>query len=161
MQDKYAAQQDRTLIDRQSDEYAHSGTDDAVAAQPGSYTPSSPQDAVAEAAEEMQSISAAATETLVTNTSPLEASPANAELSGTVSEIEGTTGSGRAQAPPQYKTSVGNMQKSQSAVRVSDKIEKKKVFAGTDKRKDVMPGRETTEFQQDRGAGQTVQPGRR
>ncbi|OAL29269.1 hypothetical protein AYO22_02163 [Fonsecaea multimorphosa] len=168
IQSNRSAQQDRTRIDRQPTEYSKSGTDDAVAAQAVSFSPDSgstsdPSEAIAQAAEQIQNLSrdrtgtsnAAPTPAQNAPFNPLEVSPANVKISSTTSELEGASmvrgADGR--VPSQSKTYVGTTtQKSKSTSTTTTTAttdasqqqppgqQRKKVFAGTDTRKDAMPG---------------------
>jgi hypothetical protein len=169
IQSKRAAQQTRTTIDRQSTEYTNSGTDDAVAAQQTSYTPntgstSNPGKAIAQAAEEAQQQQVETQADL--NINPLELSPANTALSSTTSAYEEgssiSVARGRGgEAPP--RTYMGTTtQKSKSAQStISRTSETKKVFAGSDTRKDVRPGAEQRELEERKGKGPVLRPGPR
>ena len=172
IQEKRAAQQNRTAIDRQSYEYSNSGTDDAVASQPSSYAPTNPQDAIAHAAEELQNISV--TTTANSNQSPapppnagfnpLEVSPANVEVSGTTSEREGSAGAGCVphgeQIPSQTKAYMGSATM-KSKTKVSTTSEKVKVTAGADLRREARPGAEQFEMEEERTMGRSPRPGKR
>ncbi|KIW70581.1 hypothetical protein PV04_02837 [Phialophora macrospora] len=172
IQSKRTAQLSRTFIDRQSTEYTSSGTDDAVAAQQVSYTPntgstSNPSEAIPQAAEEAQQQHQAHPRADL-NFNPLENSPANTSLSRTTSYEEGSSISVSADGdqlptPAAPKTYMGTTtQKSKSAQStISRTSEKKKVFAGSDTRKNVRPGAEQRELEQQKGKGPVMRPGPR
>ncbi|KAJ9616861.1 hypothetical protein H2200_000581 [Cladophialophora chaetospira] len=144
VQDKKSAQQNRTSIDRQSYEYSGSATDDAAAAQSSSYDPSktnNPHESIAHATEETH------------NT--LEVSPANREVSASTSEVEGiSTSDGKqvTETQTQTQTSIGKSDHTKSSKStLSATSQKKKIFAGSDKRKEARPGAETDEVELAKG----------
>ena len=131
--DKKAAQQDRSYIDRQSDENALSGTDDAVAQQKNSFDPSQPADpAHAKYMAGKDSPGA----------NPLEVSAANPEVSSAVRE----DGVSRKEKDTVTYASSGSGKSKQRSVPES------KAYAGSDSRKPDRP--------QDVRAGQ-IPPGSR
>jgi len=137
-------------MDRQSDEYSLS--DDAVAGQASSYdrdsTPTSdPRDSIAKAAEELQETNTNTNNKSNAEFSPLEISPANTEISKH-SELEGLSTTDVEKPASQVKTYMGVSKKTKSTAE-GTKTETKKVFAGMDKRKDVMPGARQRELQQE------------
>ncbi|KAH0828300.1 hypothetical protein AYO21_07295 [Fonsecaea monophora] len=160
IQSQRSAQQDRTRIDRQPSEYSKSGTDDAVASQPVSFSPDStatadPARSIAQAAAgqqiQIQNSTSAATKTTTTGTSneaptppsnapfnPLEVSPANVEISSTTSETEGATAVVR--DAQKSRTYVGTTTQKSKSKSTTSTTAAKRVFAGTDTRKDAMPG---------------------
>ncbi|OAL40005.1 hypothetical protein AYO20_00918 [Fonsecaea nubica] len=181
IQSQRSAQQDRTRIDRQPSEYSKSGTDDAVASQPVSFSPDStatadPARSIAQAAAGQQiqtqnSTTAATTTTTTTGTSneaptppsnapfnPLEVSPANVEISSTTSETEGATAVVRdAQKSRTYVGTTTQKSKSKSTTATTAA---KRVFAGTDTRKDAMPGGAAQEGVDSTATGAGTSPAR-
>ena len=131
--DKKAAQQNLNHIDRQSDENALSGTDDAVAQQKNSFDPSQPADPAH--AKYM-----AGKDTSGPN--PLEVSAANPEVSAAVRE-DGF--SRKAKETVTYASSGSGKSKQHG-------VPKSKAYAGSDSRKPDKP--------QDVKAGQ-IPPGSR
>ncbi|OAP65156.1 hypothetical protein AYL99_01128 [Fonsecaea erecta] len=151
----------------------------AVSFSPDSAATADPAKSIAQAAEQMQiqnlTGGAATTRTSSHNNNtssptpsaqfnPLEVSPANVEISSTTSEIEGAAtvqGDAIPHASSQSRTYVGTTtQKSKSTTttatatttNATDAPPRKKVFAGTDTRKDAMPGG---------GRGPIIRPGAR
>ncbi|OQU98695.1 hypothetical protein CLAIMM_04440 [Cladophialophora immunda] len=172
IQSNRSAQQDRTRIDRQPTEYSKSGTDDAVAAQAVSFSPDSsatadPAESIAQAAEQISDLTNASTAGTsnarptpprAAPFNPLEVSPANVEISSTTSELEGaaTVRDADGVVPSQSRTYVGTTtqkSKSTTVAATSTGAPRKKVFAGTDTRKDAMPGGAAQDEAQGAGAG--------
>jgi hypothetical protein len=108
------------------------------------------------------------------NINPLELSPANTALSSTTSAYEeGSSvsvahgrGSGGEAPPKTYMGTTTQKSKSKSTSNsaqstLSRTSETKKVFAGSDTRKDVRPGAEQRELEQRKGKGPVLRPGPR
>jgi len=116
--DKKLAQQSRHNIDRQSDETSKSGTDDAVAAQSTlSFDPDRSGDP-----EQVRR------ETARSNSNPLEASPANREMSTGTVEVEGGTGTKTAEV-----TVKEGSYRRESGTKKAEAGFEKKAFAGSSK----------------------------
>ncbi|KIW90089.1 uncharacterized protein Z519_09520 [Cladophialophora bantiana CBS 173.52] len=173
IQSNRSAQQDRTRIDRQPTEYSKSGTDDAVASQAVSFSPDStstadPAESIAQAAEQIQNLTASTTGTSNVSPTPpqnapfnpLEVSPANVEISSTTSEIEGVARTAQGGVQEQSKTYVGTTTQKSKSTRATATTEEKGVFAGSDKRKDGMPGA-AVRGEVEGGRGPIFRPGSR
>ena len=117
------AQQDPTAIDRQSNEYSKSGSDDAVAGLENvSFEPS--------AKEKAEAVNEHVDQARDMRNNPLEVSPANRKVSEHTAEIDGDAG---AHAAKTSSTQSGSSYHAESSRKVKSS-DQKKDFKGFDRR---------------------------